>query len=34
MSDTSALNSQPEALVYACSGASNLGQLTNEIAPL
>jgi uncharacterized metal-binding protein len=32
MSDTSALDSQTEPLVYACSGASNLGQLTNEIA--
>ena len=29
MSETPA---QPEPLVYACSGASNLGQLTNEIA--
>ena len=32
MTDTAAVDSQPEALVYACSGASNLGQLTNEIA--
>ncbi|HEY4976130.1 MAG TPA: putative zinc-binding protein [Gaiellaceae bacterium] len=32
MSDTSALDSQTEPLVYACSGASNLGQLSNEIA--
>lgn len=33
MTETAATNSvQPESLVYACSGASNLGQLTNEIA--
>jgi len=32
MSDASAVKSQTEPLVYACSGASNLGQLTNEIA--
>ena len=32
MTDTPTVDSQPEALVYACSGASNLGQLTNEIA--
>ena len=32
MTDTPAVDSQPEALVYACSGASNLGQLTNQIA--
>ncbi len=32
MSQTPAVDAQPETLVYACSGASNLGQLTNEIA--
>ncbi|MGD0166423.1 MAG: putative zinc-binding protein [Gaiellaceae bacterium] len=32
MTETPALDSPPEALVYACSGASNLGQLANEIA--
>ncbi|MGD0273061.1 MAG: putative zinc-binding protein [Gaiellaceae bacterium] len=33
MTETAAANTdQTEALVYACSGASNLGQLTNEIA--
>jgi uncharacterized metal-binding protein len=32
MADTPNAVSQPEPLVYACSGASNLGQLTNEIA--
>src|SRR5664280_224015 len=32
MVETPALDAQPEPLVYACSGASNLGQLTNEIA--
>ena len=31
MNDSST-ESAPPALVYACSGASNLGQLTNEIA--
>jgi uncharacterized metal-binding protein len=32
VSQTPAVDVQPETLVYACSGASNLGQLTNEIA--
>ncbi len=33
MTDTAAANPvRTEPLVYACSGASNLGQLTNEIA--
>jgi uncharacterized metal-binding protein len=32
MNDVPAADSQSEPLVYACSGASNLGQLTNEIA--
>jgi uncharacterized metal-binding protein len=32
VTETAANPEQPETLVYACSGASNLGQLTNEIA--
>jgi len=32
MVETPAADAQPEPLVHACSGASNLGQLTNEIA--
>ncbi|HEY5160521.1 MAG TPA: putative zinc-binding protein [Gaiellaceae bacterium] len=32
MNDVPAADSQSEPLVYACSGASNLGQLSNEIA--
>ena len=30
--ETTTPDSAPEVLVYACSGASNLGQLANEIA--
>lgn len=30
--EPSASDSAPEVIVYACSGASNLGQLANEIA--
>jgi uncharacterized metal-binding protein len=30
--ETTMRDSAPEVLVYACSGASNLGQLANEIA--
>lgn len=32
MSDTPAVDSRTEPLVFACSGASNLGQLANGIA--